>query len=109
MLCSGPFPDVKIGLFNGEATCEKTYRGVYSELDFVLIVATFDGENLELHRNGVSQGKHPCHYKVGPAQSQDPLLLGRNHFGGVIKSLAIWDRVLKEEEIVELDNRKLTC
>ena len=46
---------MKIGLFNGEATCEKTYRDVYSELDFVLIVATFDGENLELHRNGVSQ------------------------------------------------------
>ena len=87
--------------------CRKVYSNIYSSTEFVMVVITVDGSQLTLYKNGVSQGSESCAYKMGA--TSDVLYIGRNHFGGTVKSFAYWDRTLTASEISALETTRMNC
>ena len=90
--------------------CLAEYPNIYSESEFVLVVITVDGSHIKLYKNGVAQtptkGNSACAYKI-PVNG-NALRLGANHFGGIMKSFAVWDRALSPTEVANLGSN-LTC
>ena len=91
--------------------CRTVYPDIFSESEFVLVVITVDGSDVKLYKNGVAQtptkGNSACAYKI--PVNDNPLKLGANHFGGIMKSFAVWDRALSPSEVANLANGRLTC
>ena len=92
---------------DGADSCDVTFANVYSTVEYILLVIVIDGNDVTLFRNGVSQGSQPCPIQVGV--SSGGLQIGRNHFAGVIRSFAFWDRALALAELKDLDNENLIC
>ena len=100
-----------MSLYNGgHVKCANVYPDIYSESEFVLVVITADGNQLNLYKNGVAQeptiGQPDCHYQIDV--NGNTLQIGANHFGGTIKSFAVWDRALNQDEIAGI-GENLTC
>ena len=102
------FPDVRVQVMDGaDVTCSATFTDVYSTVEYILMAVVIDGTNISLYRNGVSKGSQPCSHQVGA--SSGGIHVGRNHFAGVIRSFAFWDRALELTEIMDLDIANLIC
>ena len=84
---------------------------VFSQTEFVLVVIVADGTTLSMYKNGVKLGDTPCTDVPGQGSEGDktPLYLGENHFGGTIKSFAVWNRALSAADVAAIDSSKLTC
>ena len=90
--------------------CRTKYADIFSESEFVLVVITVDGSQVNFYRNGIRQaptdGTANCAYQIDG--SEDILHLGSNSFGGTMKSFAVWDRALSQDEVTDL-GAQLTC
>ena len=105
---SEPYPSAQVEVYNGGSMrCRKVYSNIYSSTEFVMVVITVDGSQLTLYKNGVSQSSESCAYKMGA--TSDILYIGRNHFGGTVKSFAYWDRTLTASEISALQTTGMNC
>ena len=84
--------------------CRTKYADIFSESEFVLVVITVDGSQVNFYRNGIRQaptdGTANCAYQIDG--SEDILHLGSNSFGGTMKSFAVWDRALSQDEVTDL-------
>jgi len=108
VISSGPFPDVRIEVYDGNTlVCQSTFHNVYSRSEFVLVVVTVDGQAVSLYKNGKLVGADQCSHRIGV--STEDLHIGHNHFQGVVRSFAVWDRALDPQEIERLDVNRLLC
>ena len=107
ILNSEPFPHARAEINGNGGLCRLTVNDVFSSTEYVLVVITVDGATLKLYKNGVESGSVACSNTVGI--DSNPFYLGANHFGGTIKSFALWDRALTSAEVAGLDSSKLIC
>ena len=106
-LNSEPWPAARSSVYNGGWCDVGPFPDVFSKTEFVLVAVTYNTTTGTMYRNSVKLGHKTCN-KL-PASSDYPFQLGENHLAGTIKSFAVWNRALSEEEITSIDPTKLTC